>query len=1413
MTDAIWPTRRFIDPDLRELPRDEFGFLHEDYSSATIRDLLASPHPILVTAPPDRGKTYVSERVRDCLRTVQDDPPSDIPFGKFFHMTSFEQHGTSESITPGWWDEWCQDGAARACWIIDAIDEDTRNNHRNAHAALNAIEQLDDTTRGRLKLLVLCRRNERSKKIEERIGGLLLGDRSAFGISHYELGPLTAGEAKLVAGSPENFDKALQLIRGNNLQAIAERPKSIETLVGWPEGESATEEEVWHQMLVGMVSPAKPKLLTEPIERIHAVGRIAVVLSLSGQEEVRHISAVASSPSVDEIFPMAGELRKAAYEALNTEVFVRTATGYKFARHHVQERFAAYELQSLEPTKLRPLIVDSDGQPLQRHAGIHALLLNQGSGKHKTIVATAYGGVPPKSDTWTLSDSVRFVDSLLDKVRQSPYGLPLLDDDISFINVAGFSRHIAQQIRNKDLSENERDFLIDIAKALRLRSAVAACKDIIVDDQEPDGLRVSCGYYISSFGTSEDFQSLSDFARNLAPDRDKIGRIKSLLLTGIFRFKLWPFAEIVSNVPRHFGDAIDATSMVVYKLKTEMTTSEARELLQSSDLNQLVLGEDESRSDVRHQLREDGPLDILQAAVVKCVDSGALSQDDFEMLLPVALGSYYTVLSTSEMQALIGAYRANTDARRMLFEASHADDPLPARRMRRLDYVLNSGDCHWLVDFIERRNTRDPDLLDIALALANENDDVTAEEIAARIEDLAPGFPEGFAQRREQARLAEEELEREHQKDQPEEYALVELVEEALGDSDFEPLARLHRLSSLCFASFGTRYNNVIGHWDDLSVSLKQRVIEALISDLQEADSTEIPDGNSFSSGILWEGDAFGYLLSNHHESVTTTMIQKWLPALLRTSTDSNAESILKCFAIDPDSTESAVLQEIRRSIRSGNVGPTLVSEIPAEAWTSALTDHVVGIINDSEVDIKYRVAMFESIRSMSPSVLIDTANEWAVAGDEDPEIRLAKRRSAIAYMFSVDPPRAVELLREYVSDGTDLPEINIFRGMDNIAGVDFGSWPTETIETLIGIIYESHPPSADPARPSGVARLVTGFDRIREFRGNLVELLIARNEPDGNEALERLSSQHEDISRRYAYVVAARRAQEVVQLSRPTSMHTDLERGDIPADKLVRLLDSIRYRLVRSDEDLLSILTSELRGIEQDTLHHLPMLYQHTKNKDAKRTRLQEDALQSYVHCRLKDRLPDKVLDKDTHVWIDPETQEARKRRFDVKVRAFSIGGSEITVVIEIKWSDNRTVGNALYKQLGQKYLVEDKPKAGIYLVGWNGELKWPDGMPGRPTKPHTPRKLATKLLQQRNRFVKAHPEVAIEPIVMDLSWPMPDKTQKKAGSRNRKKKKPAKKKAKKKVVKKKNIKKKTSKRKASRKPKKKTAKRRSKS
>ena len=145
------------------MPRDDCGFLDSEVASQlpTLESIF-NAEAVLIVGPPWSGKTH---EARNLAQLVKE---GDSPFGKYFTATFFERQGTVVDLTPTWWADWQSVAGQRACWLVDALDEDHCRG-RQMHNILNLVEALTDDVRKRLLLVMSVRDSERPHEVMTRL--------------------------------------------------------------------------------------------------------------------------------------------------------------------------------------------------------------------------------------------------------------------------------------------------------------------------------------------------------------------------------------------------------------------------------------------------------------------------------------------------------------------------------------------------------------------------------------------------------------------------------------------------------------------------------------------------------------------------------------------------------------------------------------------------------------------------------------------------------------------------------------------------------------------------------------------------------------------------------------------------------------------------------------------------------------------------------------------------------------------------------------------------------------------------------------------------------------------------------------------------------------------------------------------
>jgi hypothetical protein len=238
--------------------------------------------------------------------------------------TFFEYSSAAMEMKPPWWETWKGCDGQRACWILDALDEDNRR-YQHIHRVLDLVQGLSPETRRRLFLLMFVRENERPRNVDQRLGEIYesSGPTHNGDLQVMRLAPVCARIARQIVGSDEAFHRVCRLITENRLQAVASLPIVLQSLSRWKAGASVGLKDLWVEVLKWILRDRRredeaPEKLCPIDDRFRAATRIAAALTFAGAFEIDAGVGDSSSPSVPDLFPATmpkvDQLRLAAWE-------------------------------------------------------------------------------------------------------------------------------------------------------------------------------------------------------------------------------------------------------------------------------------------------------------------------------------------------------------------------------------------------------------------------------------------------------------------------------------------------------------------------------------------------------------------------------------------------------------------------------------------------------------------------------------------------------------------------------------------------------------------------------------------------------------------------------------------------------------------------------------------------------------------------------------------------------------------------------------------------------------------------------------------------------------------------------------------------------------------------------------------
>lgn len=1314
----------------------EDGFSVPSRFLLTMSEMLAEYRAILITSRPWMGKTVVSEQLENHLIRMREKLGHPENFGEYIKRTPFEQYSPRDPILPEWWDPW-QKGHDRACWIIDALEEGHNREPNICDHLMNKLRELNTTALKRLHLVMFAREAELPPGVKEGLDSLF-GKEFLFA----ELLPLNKKNAISVVGGEEKLNHAIEIIKRCSLEDVAGIPAALRFISQQPKGADLSEIDVWRGVLKQLLKEHNKRRLerftTELEHRFRAAIHIAVVITFANIIELRDENTNYRTPTVEDLISAdqipGGPNRQSAREAIKTMMFSRTSNGYRFAQKNIQEWMCTFGLENIPLGKLKPLITDERGALVPQYKEIISLLFK--TTKQNEVqqwLIEQSGGILASSDSskWSLTETVRVLDHLEKVASKSPWMLYLFKNQhYELFATPGIGSVLKERINDSTKPKTVRVLLIDIAKNIRAKEIVPIVANILKDQKEDEYLRRSAAAAICSLGTDEQLQTLKDFVENSRPksrvEKDSI----SAIILELLQRNQWTVLQAYNYVPETDDDIIDRTDLLYSQLKRLMTLDDAQQIILKG-LPQLS-----SRRKRKSQflnLHRKGKTSILFHAIELLLKQDTPRDNDLKILIPLADKFEKNSGFLQLMNDFSIAVSKSTKYRRYLYELGVQRKSQRSKRTWISHFILRHGDLGWLRDHSLQFAEKDESIWDDLLRLAYSQETSHRERLNIRkfVRQHKPEIIKEFDKNRKKyLHWQRRELEKQKLQEKKRiQYSISESVQQVLENNKLDLKQRMWQLSWICFSDKYSKPENVSGQWEDLSEELQIKVLDICSRALKECKATPVPDGKTYPVSILYEASCFRSVLLFQPGSLQLSdmLIRRWLSSVLVFSIDQQNEVIDICSEADRCSTEDVTLDFIRRDMRSGSEHLVIAHNLQEKHWSDRVAESTASLIQDTNYNQKSRAELLRILTKNSARHAQPIIEEILKIQEDHTNVPSDLWKAALDCLLVTNEEKALPILREdYENRGVQaLIEAESLYERHWGPKVQVLDWTSDKLLDLVRMLFDSLPPP-DKIPSSG---FVTPKMELRHLRDKVVQRIIEYND----EAIKILMEEQPSVRKLYLYNKAQRQIQEI------------LKPKPLPLRKVVHLLDDANYRIIRNDNDLLEVLTEELSKIEKDSAKHLPMLYKPAeRGRNAKRRH--EEALQVYIHCRLYDRLPGKILDL--------ETQVKYRRRLDIRVIAPTVQNGKATVVIEVKWSDNEEMSVGLSDQLGDNYLMQEALTHGIYLVGWNGKIYWKKRAGIHPKPKKCPTELQQRLEEQAQRYSGTQKNIKIIPIVFDLRW-----------------------------------------------------------
>lgn len=1346
----VWPTTELS----TEKDTDEYGFLNPSPSLFGFEHLLLKK-ATLVLAPPFLGKTFVLESIYKYLSHSSEQGNTSYKFGEFICLTQLESYSQLSKPLPDWWSEWIK-SSKKACWIIDALDEGDHRVVGLSDYFLSELKKLKNA-RDRLILIISSREAELPLKFLDSLRKIYGDDFVTV-----ELAPLDRVNAGQIVDK-KSFQNALTIIKRFKLQSIAGYPAVVKYLSGRSFLEPIIEIGVWKEVLKDFLhekSPARTDHKSEIEHRFDAATRIAAAMSFSGSN---YLSDDQSSTGITlaDIIPIdardSEKMRIAARDALKSEMFRWHFDGYRFSQKNIREWMTAFKLSDFSLNRFKPLITDDEGSINDKFIGIIDIVERiTKDDAVKEWINNKFGGIVPVSDAvpLTLSDVINKIDRLENLADSSKWNIRLWEEKgLKKLELPGLRSELCKRIADKKRTLRVRELLVEIATAVRAAEVVPIAIKILLDSSECNSLKRSLAILICNLATDDQLMSLENYIIGAKGNTRIERKIRADLIKALLDKKLWSVIEALKYAPELEKDVVDTSSLLIFKLEKLMTLNDARQFIKVSWKGILEYVKKYLETDV---LRRDSKNQIYNRAISLFSEQEEPCETDQKKIIEIALVATNTFLYLGFNNKFTAALYKFKNSRRELYIRDYW---LSCKKTKKIQHriwrnMLHPDDIDWLHETIKNEGINDESVFIDLLSLAHAADIQRSKKLEVRkyFRENIPEILDKFDKERQRLRCWEHKHKRNQEKREKEQqrtnYTIEQIVQHTINRENFSEKEKMLQLSWICFSEESSRPNNVTGKWRDLPLKLQTAVIEFCAKALEKCKPTEIPEGNTFSSSILYEAQCFHWILLTKSEKflLNGKQISRWLPAVLKGIIPYQDEIIDMCHTADTEATEKILLKAIESETRARQNYVSLIQNLPEKYWTNSFSYAISKLINRIDIAEETRSSVLHGFVKGAPQDA-QTLIKDLILLKHDNNIQSLLWCTAIDAFLVIDPVQAWPIVKgEFSKAGKAiLVKLKSLHSHFDKFNAKPLSWPINLRLDLARTLFEAFPPLEDPKTESGKAFTVTPEYELRVLRGQVQQSFHEQGTKEAIEALEQLADEQQSVKDWYAHIKAQTAAKDVLDSDWKSKDQLLSKKEYPPISEVVKFLENKQYRLIRTDDDLLAVIIEELEKIRKDSADYLPMLYKPEENTDGPKRR-HEEALQSYISCRLKDRLEDKILER--------ETQVVYQRRLDIKIIAPKINRDYATVVIEVKWSNNPEISTSLKEQLGKKYLLDANYKHGIYLVGWNGILRWRKQASPRPVKKELPQSLLKKLEEQAEAFKQLHQDIVIRPIVFDLVW-----------------------------------------------------------
>ncbi len=1342
---------------MADCPTDGHGFVDPAFDAITIEEILRSRF-VLIVAPPWTGKSHVANKLSDHFSDKCSIDERRFYDSEYFFSSNLENHSPRSDLFPDWWKDWKSSTPAdRALWMIDSLEEGEDIEKGVSNAIIEGIGSLQSRHRAKLTLVMFGRLAEIPPGFVDRARSIL-----AEGFQVYELLPLNRDNAATIAG--DNFQKCLSLIQNNHLEGLAGLPAVIEYLCGQREDEEISSQDALMGVIESIIQRTRKRRgtgrssLSQQLEAAKFIGAICALSDVNEIQTRRSRSADLTLEECSSSLPLdSSENSQAVHDVVNSSLFTYSGEQYRFRQKNIRDLLAALYLVQFPLISLRTLVGDANGLIQVRHQGLLELLhrLTDDSSVRHWLVEQ-WGGIPPTNDMLPLTREMtaEYLNRLEDLAAQAPFGLYHVDEaGLSRLDSGILADELEARFANHATSEKAKDILLRLSGYASSDRIYQLVLRVSIDTKESIRIRNVATALLPKDLPAVWVTKAIGSVRHSRPNRPLSRRLKANLIRTLLDAKAITMPDAARWAPKRNQEMIDATAMLNSQIIRSMTYEDACEVVakkirRPADSDQL--------EDVYSQYSTDMDKNPYVHAVRTALEERSLEESALGDLTELLLQEKEIAWSHAVLGHLLEAIRESRAVRRTTYkkgcELAAKKRKEPGSGYRRWGIaILEDDDFDWLFENAVSFAKYEPAVWVDLLAIAYRPAVTRTQRLLARrlAKSEVPDTLETFDRNRRRHTQLDKRYEKyEKNRERETERPLLEEATEALESVELSIQQKMWTLSHLCFQERDIPPAGVVGSWSGLPSDIQKRILTICAQALSEFEPTPIGDRNRFSRATIFEAQCFCRVVSAGVDafSLTSQLIRRWLPVVFVPAVQDLEEVFRECFRVDSAVTSAIFLKDIQDNVADSRDYYS-AEKIPSDSWTDILSDGVAALIRECKNPTAQRARVLELLASKSPEKAVELSLTLYKDSRKHPESQL--RSAAMGVILLNEPDTAIPWLSEdFQNHG--LSALTDVRAFSMLSGdrttIEPAGWSDESLALLADCLYEALPPDGDPSHDG--AHMLTIEDELRELRDSILRRLFDRNTSASRKWMERLSSKYSTINKWYAQAKANASADSLTASLTLPSSHFSLSDVRPSAKQVIRALTDHDYRIIRSDNDLLLVLKETIDQIGADCSKHLNMLW--SKRPKEQRKHLEEKALQSYIECRLSDRLPGKVLDRETEI--------SYFRRTDIQIKSSMYPSGIAEVIIEVKWSDNPEWCTGLREQLGQKYLLDENRECGLFLTAFYGKTTWPRTLGTRPKDPHKPEIILKTLQEQAAAFESKHDGMKIIAAVLDVSWPETD-------------------------------------------------------